>query len=265
MIGVGVLFLCLLAALRLLWTAARHRGLTAFCAVVGVVAIESFARAEAPATRADPARPAPETIAACQNANTALKACAALISGNDEALKAWALNQRGIAHAMKGAALDAIADFTKAIELMPEDATAWSNRGTVYARLGDLLPALSDHQRALDLAPEKASAWHNRGVDHEEMGEHKKALADYAKAIDLDPGHIGSHVGLATANCKLGRVKASAAARLALIDKGLMKAIALQQILKDEGFYKGPLDGKFGKGSRSALRAWTRKGCLAHA
>ena len=36
-------------------------------------------------------------------------------------------------------------------------------------------------------------------------------------------------------------------------------------LLQAEGFYKGAIDGLFGKGSRAALWAWTRNGCLAGA
>ena len=264
MIGFGFMILILLIGLRLVWMALRHRGITLFFGFIGLVAIESYARAERSdeisVSNNDP------RIEACQIAETALTACTAIIEGaTDGAEIAWAYNNRGIAAAAQGDLLRAIADYTKAIELAPEDPAAWSNRGTAHAVLGDLLPALADHEKALSLAPENASAWHNRGVDFEELGQYRRALADYAKAIERDAQHLGSHIGLATASCKLGRIKASIDARLALINKGLMTARELQQVLKDDGFYAGPLDGLFGKGSRAALRAWTRKGCLAHA
>lgn len=265
MMGVGVMFMCLLIGLRLIWIVLRHRGLTLFVFLVGVVAITSYSRAN---TADEPAVAVavPDTVA-CDNDTPDLAACAAIIDGakGQDSDLAWAYNNRGIAHAASGDFLNAIADYTSAIELAPDHPAAWSNRGSAYAFLGDLLPALADHEKALELAPTSASAWHNRGVDFEELGEHRKALADYQRAIALDPDHLGSHVGLATANCKLGRIKTSAKARLALIDKGLMPAIQLQQILKNDGYYKGPLDGVFGKGSRAALRAWTRKGCRSHA
>ena len=267
MIGAGLLFLCLLFGLRLTWKLLRHRGLTLFVGLIGLVAIESYARAGTPATQ-PPAPPAADpNILACQQIETAIQACGALIDAaqSKTGALAWAYNNRGIAAAAKGDLLNAIADYSKAIELAPDDASAWANRGSAYAALGDLLPALADHERALLLAPDNASSWHNRGVDFEELGQYREALADYAKAIELDPHHVGSHVGLATANCKLGRIKTSAQARLALVEKGLVPALKMQQILKNDGFYTGPLDGLFGKGSRAALREWTRKGCLSHA
>ena len=265
MMGIGLLLLCLLIGLRLIWVMLRHRGITLFVCLVGIVAIASYARATTPQDEIPPE--ITPKIDACNTSQPDLTACTAVIEGanGQDSDLAWAYNNRGIAHAARGDLLRAIADYSRAIELAPDHPAAWSNRGSAHAFLGDLLPALADHEQALELAPENASAWHNRGVDLEELGQHRKAISDYQRAIQLDPRHLGSHIGLATANCKLGRIKTSARARLALIDKGLMQAIQLQKILQDDGFYKGPLDGKFGKGSRAALRAWTRKGCRSHA
>ena len=79
-------------------------------------------------------------ILACQQIDTAIQACGALIDANpteSEAL-AWAYNNRGIAAAAKGDLLNAIADYSKAIELAPQ-----------Y----DLQVAILD-QRNLDRLPE---------------------------------------------------------------------------------------------------------------
>lgn len=273
MIGIGLLLCCLLVGLRLVWSILRHRGITLFVALIGVVAIESYARATtpdadpAPAPASEPSAQATTPYPACLIPETAIAACSAAIDSatlqGDQL--AWAFNNRGIARAAKGDLLNAIADYSSAIQLAPDDPAAWSNRGTAHATLGDLLAALGDHEKALQLAPKSASAWHNRAVDFEELGQYKKAIQDYRQSITLDPKHRGSHLGLATSNCKLGRIKASIAARLALIDKGLMSPLEMQQILQKDGFYKGPLDGLFGKGSRAALRTWTRRGCLANA
>ncbi|MEM9059921.1 MAG: tetratricopeptide repeat protein [Pseudomonadota bacterium] len=266
MIGVGLLALAALLGLRLVWMLARFRGVAVFCILVGVVAAASFTRA---ATEAAPAPPTPESSLAqgCTEVNLSVEGCTSAIESGlwSDAQLAWAFNNRGLSYAAKGALLDALRDYGRAIELAPDHPAAWMNRGNAHAVLGDLLAALADHNKALELAPENASVWHNRGVTHEELGEHENALADYRKAIELDPTHRGSHIGLATANCKLSRVKASSAARLRLVEQGLVPAVEMQEILQREGFYRGPIDGIFGKGSRAALRAWTRKGCLAHA
>lgn len=266
MIGMGLLALAALIGLRLVWMLARFRGLAVFCLMVGVVAIASYSRAATEVASEDASDEA-VLVRACSDAATGIEACTAAIESgrwHGDTL-AWAFNNRGLAQARRGALLEALADYGRAILLAPEHPAAWLNRGNAHSVLGDLHAALRDHEQALALDQQNASAWHNRGVTHEELGEHKKALSDYRKAISLDPEHRGSHVGMATANCKLSRVNASSAARLALVEKGLIPAIEMQELLQREGFYRGPIDGIFGKGSRAALRAWTRKGCLAHA
>lgn len=208
--------------------------------------------------------------AVCQQlgaAEAAIAACTSILDdrGSDAASRSRALNNRGLALAAGGDHLRAIEDFDAALVLDPTLAAAHSNRGNSHAALGDMLKALADHDRAIDLDPEYVAAWHNRGVDHEELGNYRKALEDYRKTLTLAPDHRGSHIGLATASCKLGRIKASAEARLIAIRKGLIAPKDMQRLLQAEGFYRGPIDGLFGKGSRAALRAWTRKGCLSAA
>lgn len=211
-----------------------------------------------------------DVAAQCQDLSdpqATIHACTqAIESGEwqDDAV-AWAFNNRGLAHASLGDMLRAIADYDRALALDAEYAPAYSNRGNARAVLGDMIRAHEDHEKALALDPSYVAAWHNRGVDREELGRYRDALEDYRKAISLAPDHRGSHVGLATANCKLGRVKASAEARLRAIEKGLLDATEMQLLLQAEGFYRGPIDGIFGKGSRTALWAWTRTGCLAGA
>lgn len=209
-----------------------------------------------------------DEVAACQNLDAPAQAeaeCTAIIARESGKAGVWALNNRGLIRAGRGDYLGAIADYTEALKRTPDFAPALSNRGNAHAALGDMLSALVDHSRAIELDPGYVAAWHNRGVDHEELGQYREALADYRQVLTLAPGHKGSHIGLATANCKLGKVKTSARARLTAIEKGLLDAVEMQELLKAEGFYSGPIDGIFGKGSRAALRAWTRKGCLAAA
>ncbi|MEM7210589.1 MAG: tetratricopeptide repeat protein [Pseudomonadota bacterium] len=264
MIGVGLLFLVLLIGIRFSWILFRYRGIGVFVAMVAGVTYAALGRAEAPATTEPPSE-AEQLVLKCQRADTGVEGCTAAIQSGywqGDAL-AWAYTNRGLAHAATGQMLSAIADHSEAIKLRPDDPAGWTNRGNAHAVLGDLFAALKDHEMALDLAPTSASAWHNKAVDLEELGRHREALEGYRKALALDPGHRGSHLGLATASCKLSRVNASVKARLSMLERGLLDARAFQQQLKQDGFYGGPLDGLFGKGSRAALRAWTRKGCLA--
>lgn len=198
---------------------------------------------------------------------TAATACETVL-GTEDALAtrhAWAWNNLGLARAASGDYLAALEAYANALIADPRLAAALSNRGNVHAALGDMLAARADHEAALQIDPGYVSARHNLAVDLEELGDYRAALAAYREILKTEPGHKGAQIGLATATCKLGRVKASAEARVRAISTGALDATEMQALLQDEGFYKGPIDGLFGKGSRAALWAWTRTGCLAPA
>jgi tetratricopeptide (TPR) repeat protein/serine/threonine protein kinase len=82
---------------------------------------------------------------------------------------------------------DAVADYSRAIELDPKDARFWYNRGVAYHRLRQMDKALGDFSRAIELHPKEARAWSHRGLAYHALGQPGNAIADYSKAIELDP------------------------------------------------------------------------------
>jgi tetratricopeptide (TPR) repeat protein len=82
---------------------------------------------------------------------------------------------------------EALADFTRAIELDPEDAGAIVSRGETYRAMERYDEALADFTRAIELDPEDAGAIASRGETYRLMGRYDEALADLARAIELDP------------------------------------------------------------------------------
>lgn len=241
-------------------------GLLAVTLIVPV----GWADASEPPAKNDAAPEKSGLVAQCQSVQTPIVAASACTKAIESgkwrgAALAWAWNNLGLARAAQSDWLAALKAYDAALKLDADYAAAFSNRGNVHAALGDMLQALADHDRAVELDPNYVAALHNRAVDHEELGNHKAALRDYRAVLKLDPGHAAAHVGLATASCKLGRIKASAEARLRAIARGHLDAVAMQKVLQRAGYYRGPIDGIFGKGSRAALRVWTRKGCLAPA
>jgi tetratricopeptide (TPR) repeat protein len=81
----------------------------------------------------------------------------------------------------------AIAAYTRAIELDPEDATAFNNRGNAYYDSGDYARAIADYDRAIDIDPQHEKAYYNRGNAYRDKGDYDVAIADYTQAIDIDP------------------------------------------------------------------------------
>jgi WD40 repeat protein/Flp pilus assembly protein TadD len=80
-----------------------------------------------------------------------------------------------------------VADYSRAIDLNPKDATAWYGRGFAYDKLAQWDKAVADYSRAIELAPKYKDAWYNRGIAYRRLGHWDKALDDFSRAIDLDP------------------------------------------------------------------------------
>lgn len=64
---------------------------------------------------------------------------------------------------------------------------AFSNRGICHEFNSDLRRAFEDHNDAIDLYPENASAYANRAFLFVKTGELGRAKADSTKARELDP------------------------------------------------------------------------------
>jgi len=94
---------------------------------------------------------------------------------------------RGCALFGEGKHDEAIAEYTKAIELDPNYAHAYNNRGVAYKNKGQYELAIADYNRAIELDPNYAHAYYNRGVAYKNREQYELAIADYSKAIELDP------------------------------------------------------------------------------
>jgi len=92
---------------------------------------------------------------------------------------------RGVARQKKGDLDGALADYNRAIELNPHDATPYNNRGLVKMAKGNLDGALADYDRALQISPRNFEIHANRGVVRQRKGDLNGALADYDIAIKL--------------------------------------------------------------------------------
>lgn len=66
----------------------------------------------------------------------------------------------------------------------------YTNRGNIYDDLGHSEEALADHTRAIDLDPAYATAYTNTGVVLGNQGKLHKSLSYFEKAAQL-----GDHVG----------------------------------------------------------------------
>jgi len=101
----------------------------------------------------------------------------------------WAiLNNRGNVKQEEGDLEGAIADFTAAIELAPDEFGPRYNRGNARSLAGDLEGAVADYTDTLDIAPDFAPAWQRRGLTRQRMGDLEGAKGDLDEAVQLEPG-----------------------------------------------------------------------------
>lgn len=98
-------------------------------------------------------------------------------------------NNRGVAYrALKKPDL-AYADYTKAMELKPTDASFIVNRANVSVDLKKPDQAIADYDRAIVLNPGYAPAYAQRGLLNSNLSKSDEALKDFGKAIELDPAY----------------------------------------------------------------------------
>jgi tetratricopeptide (TPR) repeat protein len=107
--------------------------------------------------------------------------------GTDGENRIRELIQQGKGHFDKGEFEAAIADYTKAIEMKPDDAKAYFNRGAAYSAKGDMDLAIANYTKAIEMKPDDADAYFNRGNAYSAKGDKDLAIADYTKAIEIKP------------------------------------------------------------------------------
>ena len=83
----------------------------------------------------------------------------------------------------------AIADYTQAIQLKPDNADVRILRGLAYARSGDYDRAISDYTQAIQLNPDDAEVYVLCGLAYQEAGDSPRANEYFDKARQL--GYMG--------------------------------------------------------------------------
>ena len=91
---------------------------------------------------------------------------------------AGVIYNRGTRNAQNGNLFLAIEDFTKAIEIKPNDIMAYNNRGSAYAQQGDYIQAISDFTKVIGINSNDPVAYHNRAVAYYCLKEYDRAWGD---------------------------------------------------------------------------------------
>src|SRR6185369_8762816 len=70
----------------------------------------------------------------------------------------------------------AIADYTKAIDIVPSYVAAYNNRGNAYLRAGLREKAIADFTKAIEVDPKNALAYNNRAWTLRKSGSPPKVF-----------------------------------------------------------------------------------------
>jgi tetratricopeptide (TPR) repeat protein len=125
-----------------------------------------------------------EELAACQREDdpaARVRLCTKVIENTSEIdeIRAEALLNRGLAQAAGQLLVNAIADYTAAIELNPEYGALYQSRGEAYFRMGEAAKAIADFTAAIKLDPRNALALNSRAAVYMHIDDLGAALADF--------------------------------------------------------------------------------------
>jgi tetratricopeptide (TPR) repeat protein len=137
------------------------------------------------------------------------------LSPDDFSLHVARANQ----YAAVGDAKSALADRDQAVRLKPDDAEAHLARADSYLQLGMRNEEMADRDETIRLAPDLPQAWLARGRSYFLGGEYAKAVGDLNKAIDLKPDDAETRVLLVKTLEAIERTEASAGTAAALADE----------------------------------------------
>ena len=96
----------------------------------------------------------------------------------------------------KGDNYGAISDYTKAIEINPNYASAYNNLGNIKKEFKDYNGAISDYTKAIKINPNDELAYYNRGRNKEDLKDNYGAISDYTKAIEINPNYASAYNNL---------------------------------------------------------------------
>ncbi len=80
-----------------------------------------------------------------------------------------------------------------------EDSRKHANRGLALYHRHELDRAIAEFRKAIELVPDNADPHNDLGVALDEKGENDAALAEFREALRLDPGHARAHCYLGAA------------------------------------------------------------------
>lgn len=138
-----------------------------------------------------------------------IAACSAVIQaggGTNKNLNA-ALYNRGSAYSATGQYDKAIADFTQALKLNPDDGILYIGRGNAYLQNGDFDHAGPDFDAAIRLHAQPAVAYSGKGMIDFVRGQYDRAIEDFGQTVRLQPGEAEGFTMRCLARAIVGKLQ----------------------------------------------------------
>lgn len=170
-----------------------------------VALILALILADAPCFGQTAADPCADAVNAGRN-EEGVRECTRQITGESagkDLVRAYYV--RGLAHVNLKQHTEAIADFSKVIELRPDAPLAYVMRSRSYSALERIDLAMQDAQKAVELGPNFYRAYDNRGDRFFLAGDMVRARADYARTVELNPKYTDGWWDLGRTDQFLGK------------------------------------------------------------
>ncbi|NEP89684.1 MAG: tetratricopeptide repeat protein [Okeania sp. SIO2C2] len=111
--------------------------------------------------------------------------------------------QRGNSYYSQRAYEKAIKDYTAAITIK-ENYHTYYQRALTYYELGDNEKAITDLTQTLRIYPKYTQAYQKRGRIYDKIGDYKNAIQDYSQSIKLNPQHSDAYLHRGIARAAIG-------------------------------------------------------------
>lgn len=98
---------------------------------------------------------------------------------------------------------EAIASYTRAIELDSTNAVFYSNRAAAYISKQDFNSAIADAERAIEIDPKFVRAYSRLGHAHYSLGDYSLAAAAYRRGLTVDPNNASLKSDLQSAEARV--------------------------------------------------------------
>ncbi|CAG9855312.1 unnamed protein product [Phyllotreta striolata] len=132
-----------------------------------------------------------------------IPSCHKVVVTEEQMKEAEACKNNGNIHMKNASYIEALAEYSKAITLNPNNAVYYCNRAAAFSRLEKHFEAISDCKEAIKLDPSYGKAYGRLGIAYSNLNKYDDACQAYKNALKYDPGNAMYETNLKLAEDKL--------------------------------------------------------------